>query len=73
MSLSKKEKGREEKGRGLMLDVRKKFFPMTVVWHWNMLPREVMYAPFLKMFGWGFDQPGLVSGIPVHSRVVGNR
>ncbi|KFR12588.1 hypothetical protein N306_02760, partial [Opisthocomus hoazin] len=31
-------------------DIRKKFFTMRVVKHWNRLPREAMDAPFLEMF-----------------------
>jgi len=32
------------------LDIRKKFFTMKVVKHWNMLPREAMAAPSLAVF-----------------------
>ncbi|KFP97362.1 hypothetical protein N329_11836, partial [Haliaeetus albicilla] len=32
------------------LDIRKKFFTMSVVKHWNKLPREVVDAPSLETF-----------------------
>lgn len=42
--------GYKLKERKLMLDIRKEFFTVRVMRHWNRLPREVVDTPIVAKF-----------------------
>jgi len=42
--------GHKLKQRKFQLKMRKNFFPLRVMEHWNRLPREVVKSPSLEIF-----------------------
>lgn len=55
-------------------NVRKKIFTMRLVRYWNWLPKKNCGCPNPRtaqgQTGCGFEQLGLVEGVPVHGRVT---
>jgi len=48
--------GHKLKHRKFHLNVRKNFFPLRVMEHWNRLPRKVMESPSLDLFKTRLDK-----------------
>jgi len=48
--------GHKLKHRRFHLNMRKNFFPLRVMEHWNSLPREVVDSPSLEIFETRLDE-----------------
>lgn len=68
------EQGLALKEGTFKLNIRKKFFSVKVVRHWDKLPRKVVDASLLEafkgQFGWGFERLGLVKSAPVNGMKI---
>ena len=51
-----RDNGHKLKQRKFHLNMRKNFFPLSVMEHWNRLPRGVMESPSLEIFKTHLDK-----------------
>jgi len=48
--------GHKMKHRKFLLNMRKNFFPLSMMEHWHRLPREVVESPSLEIFKTRLDE-----------------
>jgi len=51
-----RDNGHKLKHRKFCLNMRKNFFPLRVMEHWNRLPKEVVESPSLEIFKTRLDK-----------------
>jgi len=51
-----RRRGHKLKHKKFQLNMRKNFFPLRVMEHWNRLPREVVDSPSLEIFKTRLDK-----------------